>query len=675
MLTLKDVKGVGDATIKKLHDLGINNVFEVFSFLPRKYVDLKTPVKVLDAEPGQLALFEGRVEKVSAVSMRGKRSFFVTFSDNLDGNRIFFKSTFYNMPFLHDSFEIGQNYRLLTRLSNDIGSLSVVNPSLEKAEKISKLDGIYTVYPLRGVFGQNAYKNIVYSALDTLKNVSYDDTILSKVSRDLANCFELAHRPTSVEIAQRAVNALASIDVAIMLSIYRKLRDNTQKLRKVFYNFNNFRIVDFENALGFKPTITQTQAFEDIMADLTSPYCMSRIVSGDVGSGKTAVAFFAMYLASFSHRQCALMTPTEILAKQHAEKFAPLAKLLGINFALLTSSTSTSEKKRILSELKDGVIDCVIGTNSVVGDEVEYKDLALAIIDEQHRFGVNDRAKLEKKGAADVLSLTATPIPRSMALTFYDDIAISRIEKRADAKTSVKTTVTSDIAFALKSIVASLKDGKQAFIVCPSIVDAEGNDLMSIESFLRDFGRYFEDFECSVMHGKLTNEEKESAMKDFSSGKTRLLIATTVIEVGIDTKASEILILNADRFGLASLHQLRGRVGRDGSPANCILYSSNKGEKAIERLSTLEKSNDGQYLAEVDFAMRGAGDFIGTKQSGISLTPIFGLQMNGEVLGNAKSYADTLSSLSLNELIALTHCSRAKVDDFVEKISKVTINS
>ena len=675
MLTLKDVKGVGDATIKKLHDLGINNVFEVFSFLPRKYVDLKTPVKVLDAEPGQLALFEGRVEKVSAVSMRGKRSFFVTFSDNLDGNRIFFKSTFYNMPFLHDSFEIGQNYRLLTRLSNDIGSLSVVNPSLEKAEKISKLDGIYTVYPLRGVFGQNAYKNIVYSALDTLKNVGYDDTILSKVSRDLANCFELAHRPTSVEIAQRAVNALASIDVAIMLSIYRKLRDNTQKLRKVFYNFDNFRIVDFEKALGFKPTITQTQAFEDIMADLTSPYYMSRIVSGDVGSGKTAVAFFAMYLASFSHRQCALMAPTEILAKQHAEKFAPLAKLLGINFALLTSSTSTSERKRILSELKDGGIDCVIGTNSVVGDEVEYKDLALAIIDEQHRFGVNDRAKLEKKGAADVLSLTATPIPRSMALTFYDDIAISRIEKRADAKTSVKTTVTSDIDFALKSIVASLKDGKQAFIVCPSIVDAEGNDLMSIESFLRDFGRYFEDFECSVMHGKLTNEEKESAMKDFSSGKTRLLIATTVIEVGIGTKASEILILNADRFGLASLHQLRGRVGRDGSPANCILYSSNKGEKAIERLSTLEKSNDGQYLAEVDFAMRGAGDFIGTKQSGISLTPIFGLQMNGEVLGNAKSYADTLSSLSLNELLALTHCSRTKVDDFVEKISKVTINS
>lgn len=675
MLTLKDVKGVGDATIKKLHDLGINNVFEVFSFLPRKYVDLKTPVKVLDAEPGQLALFEGRVEKVSAVSMRGKRSFFVTFSDNLDGNRIFFKSTFYNMPFLHDSFEIGQNYRLLTRLSNDIGSLSVVNPSLEKAEKISKLDGIYTVYPLRGVFGQNAYKNIVYSALDTLKNVKYDDSILSKVSKDLATCFELAHRPDNVQTAERAVNALASIDIAIMLSIYRKLRDNSQKSRNVFYNLSNFRIVNFEKALGFAPTITQTQTFEDIMQDLVSPFNMSRIVSGDVGSGKTAVAFFAIYLCSFAHKQCALMAPTEILAKQHAEKFAKIANALDINFALLTSSTTTSERRRILSGLKDGSIDCIIGTNSIVSEDVEYKNLSLAIIDEQHRFGVNDRAKLEKKGARDVLSLTATPIPRSMALTFYDDIAISRIEKRESAKTNVKTTVTSDIDDALKRIIDSLRNGKQAFIVCPSIVDAEGNDLMSIESFMRDYGGYFDGFACSIMHGKLSNDEKEAAMRDFSSGKTNLLVATTVIEVGIDTKASEILILNADRFGLASLHQLRGRVGRDGSPANCILYSSNKGEKAIERLSTLEKSNDGQYLAEVDFSMRGAGDFIGTKQSGISVTPIFGLQMNSEVLKNAKSYADGLSNLSLNELLALTHCSRSKVDDFIEKIEKVTINS
>ena len=229
---------------------------------------------------------------------------------------------------------------------------------------------------------------------------------------------------------------------------------------------------------------------------------------------------------------------------------------------------------------------------------------------------------------------------------------------------------------AVDFVIDKLKRGKQAFIVCPSIVDAEGNNLMSIESFLRDFGNLFGDFSICVMHGKLKNDEKEQAMADFSSGKTQLLIATTVIEVGIDTKASEILILNADRFGLASLHQLRGRVGRDGSEAHCLLHSSNKGERAIQRLETLEKSNDGQYLAEMDFAMRGAGDFLGVKQSGRSLTPIFSLQINAQILSNAKEYAEkNLSNLSLSELLALTRTSKSGIDDFLAELGAVTLNS
>lgn len=263
-----------------------------------------------------------------------------------------------------------------------------------------------------------------------------------------------------------------------------------------------------------------------------------------------------------------------------------------------------------------------------------------------------------------------------MALTFYEDISISRIEKREDAQTNVKTKVYDDLQAAVGFILDRLKEGKQAFIVCPSIVDAEGNDLNSIESFMRDFGNLFSDFDACVIHGKLKNEEKERAMNDFSAGKTRLLIATSVIEVGIDTKATEILILNADRFGLSSLHQLRGRVGRDGSEAHCLLLSSSKSEKSIERLSTLEKSNDGQYLAEVDFAMRGAGDFLGVKQSGRSLTPIFSLQINSRILSNAKEYADkNLSRLSLNELLALTRTSKSKIEDFLSALSSVTLNS
>ena len=675
MLTLRDVKGVGDATIKKLHDLDIHSVFEVFSFLPRKYIDLKEPIKVLDAEPNQLCLLEGRVESLSGVTRSKTKSFFVVFSDNLANNKVYFKAMFYNMPFLHDGFSIGQSYRLLTRLTNDIGSLTVVNPSLEKIEKISKLDGIYTLYPLGNVMGQNAFKNIVYSALDSVKGLTYEGS-LAKINKDLGLCFEAAHRPSSVNIAQRAIDSLASIDLAIVLSIYRKLRRSTQKSRKVFYNFENFRILDYVSTLNFEPTDSQFQAFEDIFSDMNGDKYMSRIVSGDVGSGKTAVAFFAMYAAVKGGKQAALMVPTEILAKQHAKKFAQIASDTGIRFALLTSSLSQTERRKVLAGLKNGYYQCVIGTNSLVSDDVEYQNLALAVIDEQHRFGVNDRAKLEQKGACDVLSLTATPIPRSMALTFYEDIAISRIEKRQDAQTNVKTSLYSDLQAAVEFIANKLKEGKQAFIVCPSIVDAEGNDLLSIESFLRDFGDLFGDFSICVMHGKLKNDEKEQAMADFSSGKTQLLIAPTVIEVGIDTKASEILILNADRFGLASLHQLRGRVGRDGSEAHCLLHSSNKGERAIQRLETLEKSNDGQYLAEMDFAMRGAGDFLGVKQSGRSLTPIFSLQINAQILSNAKEYAEkNLSNLSLSELLALSRTSKSGIDDFLAELGAVTLNS
>lgn len=675
MLTLRDVKGVGDATIKKLHDLDIHSVFEVFSFLPRKYIDLKEPVKVMDAEPNQLCLLEGRVENVSSVTKSKTRSFFVIFSDNLANNKVFFKAMFYNMPFLHDGFEKGQEYRLLTRLTNDLGSLTVVNPSIEKVERISKLDGIYTLYPLGSVMGQNAFKNIIYSALDSLKGVYYEGS-LAKVNKDLALCFEAAHRPTSLNIADRAIESLASIDLAIVLSIYRKLCRSTQKSRKVFYNFENFRILDYVSTLNFEPTDSQFQAFEDIFSDMNGDKYMSRIVSGDVGSGKTAVAFFAMYAAVKGGKQAALMVPTEILAKQHAKKFAQIASDTGIRFALLTSSLSQTERRKVLAGLKNGYYQCVIGTNSLVSDDVEYQNLALAVIDEQHRFGVNDRARLEQKGAVDVLSLTATPIPRSMALTFYEDIAISHIKKREEAETNVSTKVYDDLHSAVDFVIDKLKRGKQAFIVCPSIVDAEGNNLMSIESFLRDFGNLFSYFSICVMHGKLKNDEKEQALADFSSGKTQLLIATTVIEVGIDTKASEILILNADRFGLASLHQLRGRVGRDGSEAHCLLHSSNKGERAIQRLETLEKSNDGQYLAEMDFAMRGAGDFLGVKQSGRSLTPIFSLQINAQILSNAKEYAEkNLSNLSLSELLALSRTSKSGIDDFLAELGAVTLNS
>lgn len=677
MLSLKDIKGVGDATIKKLYELDVTDVFKLFSFLPSKYIDLQQPISIAEAYPGQLCLFEGRAEKVSAVSQRGKRSFYVSFSDNLsDNNKLRFKATFYNMPFLHDSFEIGQSYRMLARLSKDTSTFEIVNPQLEKADKISKLKGIYTLYPLKGVMGQNAFKNVMYAALDDLKKLEYTGRT-AKINGDLAECFEVCHRPKDVESACKALERLAAIDMALALSIYRKSRDDSQKSRKVLYNLPKSIILDYKNALSFEPTESQQAAFCDILQDLNSPECMSRIINGDVGSGKTAVAFFAACCAASAGHQCAIIAPTEILARQHAEKFAQIARAFHINCAYLSGSTSSAERKNILSGLKSGEISCVIGTHALVSDDVEYKNLSLAVIDEQHRFGVNDRSKLEKKGACDILSLTATPIPRSLALTFYKDIAISAILKREGAKTDVKTRVISDVNAAVKHIVNECEtQEKQAFIVCPAIKDAEGYEIYSVESFSKEFALIFENTEVAILHGKLSDEQKNNTMLDFASGKIKILIATSVIEVGVDTKASEMLILNADRFGLASLHQLRGRIGRDGREAHCYLHCANNDESSALRLDTLCKSNDGQYLAEVDFAMRGAGELIGVKQSGTSQTPVFGLRMNARILKNAKEYADNeLVGFSLYELLALTRRSRTQAEEFMEIVNKVTLNS
>lgn len=675
MLTLAQIKGVGDATIKKLGELDIKSVFELYSFLPTKYIDLGAPISVVNAEAGQLNLFEGRVERVSAVAPRGRRSFYVSFSDNLSSGKIHFKATFYNMPFLHDSFTVGDDFRLFGRLSKNGGVFEIVNPQIEKLSRISKLRDIYTVYPLKGVFGQNGFKNIINNAIDELENVKYEGS-LSQINRDMSDVFVRLHRPKDISSAISAREELAALDLAIVLSIYKKQRLLTDKSRKVFYNLDDFRIDDYISALPYQPTASQTRAFEEILASLRGNGHSARIISGDVGSGKTAVAFFAMTAAAMGGRQAALMTPTEILAKQHAAKFESISKKLGISYALLTSSTPAVERKRILEGLSSGEISCVIGTQALIAENVRYKSLSLGVIDEQHRFGVNERRMLESKGATDILSLTATPIPRSMALTFYDDIQISTIEKRASAATNVKTKIVDNVTEGVKRIVSECKQGKQAFIVCPSIVDAEGFDLNSIESFIRDYGDMLDGISVKVLHGKMKENEKSEAMRAFADGEIQALIATTVVEVGVDTRASEILILNADRFGLASLHQLRGRVGRDGSEAHCIVHCGNASDRAMERLDIFCAHNDGQYLAEADFAMRGAGDFIGVKQSGNSVTPIFGLAMTAETLKNAKNYADLyLNRLTLEELSSLTRRSKARVDEFLSELNKVTLNS
>lgn len=663
-----------------MRELGINNIFELFSFLPSKYIDLKKPISITDAQNNQYSLFEGSVDTVSSVCIRGKKGFSILFKDILSVKNIYFKVQFYNQPYLKDVFIIGQSYRIFGKPTISRGSLVIVNPIYEKADNIKRLSGIFSVYPLKGIIGQNTFKNIVNEALNSaiLASRSYKGEIAA-VNDDLLKAFYSAHNPVNIVEGLDAIEKLATIDTAIIYQLYKITGNTAANYRKVLYNIQNNIILSYKNLLPYELTESQNDAISDIFNELTSQKNISRIINGDVGSGKTAVAFFALFAAFSAKKQAVMMAPTEILAAQHFQKFVNIFKAIGINSALLTSSLSFAEKKKLVADISDGKINVVFGTQALISKSVKYKSLALAVIDEQHKFGVSERAELENKGAVDVLSLTATPIPRSLALTFYDDIAISYIKKREDAQTCIRTEIIQDeaVASVLTKIIDNAVNGsEQSFIVCPSITDSEGYEIYSIEKFQKDYIKFLNKTEYAILHGKMSSEEKRVVMSEFASGKIKILLSTTVVEVGIDTKAKNIMIMNADRFGLATLHQLRGRVGRDGLSANCFLHSGSASEKAANRLEALIENTDGQALAEIDFDTRGAGEILGQRQSGLSKTPIFGLKLTSYVLKNAKTYAENkLCSFSGDTLLSIVRCPKSRVELYFDKVRDLTLNS
>ena len=675
MIQLNEIKGVGNRTVHKLNELNIFSVFDLLSFFPTKYIDLKRPVSILESEIGQFSLYEGEIKNISELSFGKNKHFSLTLQDINSEKQIYFKCTFFNQPYLKNSFEISQKIRFLGKISNFNGSYELINPKYENIDNLKNFQGIYTIYPLKNIIGQNTFKKIISNAFDKLLNIELNGKY-AEINALFLEKFQLVHNPNSIEIAYKTISDLASIDMGIALELYNKKQKYSIKHKKLLYNCDKNRVVDAISTI-FEPTQSQLQAFNDIDKDLTNSISMSRIICGDVGSGKTLIAFYAMCQCCLSGYQSAMIVPTEILAVQHFENFKFLSKLLNINCALLTSKTSLMEKKQIYSKLQNGQIDCIFGTQSILNKDIIYKNLALAVIDEQHKFGVFDRAKIEEKGALDILSMTATPIPRSMALTFYKNLNISRIEKRENAKSNINTKLIYDdkLDEVVGKLIENSKKGNQAFIVCPSIVDSEGFDLYSIQSFIEKYKSKFEKLNVSVLYGKMKNEEKNSIMQDFKNKKTSILIATTVIEVGIDTLANNILILNADRFGLATLHQLRGRIGRDGRKSTCTLHTKTKNLNAIDRLKSVCKINDGQKLAEIDFDSRGPGEFLGTKQSGIAKTPIFNLQMTSEILYNAKKFSKKLEIYSQKELFALTRMTKTEIDKYYEKIVQTTLNS
>ena len=665
-MKLTDIKGIGDATLAKLAELGIFEPRQLVLKLPSRYVDLNAPVRAAEAEHGAFCMLEGIVVGKTAPSKRGAKSFTVRLADCCDARGGGFKATFFNQPYYHAAFKEGERYRFLGKTGE--GEVTLINPVFEPVCKLKNLDGVFTVYPLKGTIGQNLFKKMVREALLALKTQE-------GMPDDVWEALDLAHFPPHSEEAEQGIVRLAAYDAATAVNIYKNTVNRGDRHRKVFYNLPNNIILSFVNSLSVTPTPSQMRTFNEIKTDLCSENDMSRIVSGDVGSGKTLTAFFAAVCAAHAGHQSAVMAPTEILAAQHFAKFSEVSKKLGIPCALLTSSVPRSDAAEIKERLASGELKAVFGTQSLLSPSVRFADLTLAVIDEQHKFGVNERAELQNKGARDVLTLTATPIPRSLALTFYEDIAVSHVERRAEASPNILTKIVSPqkLADMLSFVAEECKKGRQAFIVCPSIRDSEGFETLSVDGFMREYGRIFVDIPHAVLHGRMSGEEKDAVMSAFSRGELSLLVATSVVEVGVDTKASVMCVLAADRFGLASLHQLRGRVGRDGSQAYCFLHASHTSERALRRLSAVTECNDGAVVAERDFEMRGAGDLLGTVQSGATLTPGLGLPMTPGVLKAARELpackAKAITEYFLSSFAPETY------RKFAEKVVRVTLDS
>ena len=680
-MKLNEIKGIGAQMEKKLSALGIATIGDLVSFFPSKYVDLGLPTSVVNAEEGQFYLFEGEVVRVKESNSR-KKAFSVSFRDSIALKPLYFNAIFFNQPYLKNQFEVGRKFRLFSKISSS-GVSSIVNPIVEPLDKLQLLTkGIYTVYPLKNEIGQRTFKKLVYECFKQVGYIQSDESIKGCVStasteRTLYDALYQIHFPKDTNCCASAIETLASIDVAMGLKTYHKSKTSAVRIRKSFYNNNIADVFSlFKNAISFDLTDSQIKAIDDISRNLLSNENMSRIISGDVGSGKSVVAYYAMVFAALSGKQSAYMCPTEILATQQYDKFKQIADKLNISVALLTSSTRSADRRKILSGLKTGELKAIFGTQSLVSKEVEYSNLSIGIIDEQHRFGVSCRAELENKGATDVLTLTATPIPRTLALTLYDDIDVSSIYKRAEATTNISTKIVSEqkLDDLVKYVVKQCEDcNKQAFFVCPTIKDSDGLDLYSVEKFYESYLDKFRNLSVSILHGKMSNADKTAVMNEYAKGNIHIILATSLIEVGIDTKASIMVILNADRFGLASLHQLRGRVGRDGMPAYCFLHTKSTGAIALERLVAMENIDDGLILAEKDLEMRGTGEFLGTKQKGAMSSPYFKLPTNTRVLMRAKEMAkdsafDDITNV-MRELFG------ADYSNFENELKHVTLNS
>ncbi len=657
-ISVRYLKGIGPKREKVFAKSGINTVTDLLYYFPRRYEDRTNLVPISKLKLGEIQTIKAKVLALGQHNSWHRRRFNITeVAVGDDTGRV--SCVWFNRPYLKEYFKPGTEVILYGKVELYGAKLQMSNPEFEivadETDNQLSVGRLVPVYSLPEGFSQRTLRRLIKNTLDTylpkIKECLPYDIRQRNNLLNLAKSLLNIHFPENLDLQKEAYTRLSFEEFFLfqLPLVLRKLR-RKDKLG-IAHRVDGELVSDFIFRLPFKLTHAQEKALEEIKADLALPQPMQRILQGDVGSGKTIVATAACLMAIQGGYQAAFMVPTEILAWQHFNKIKEQVK--GVRAGLLTSSSEKKEKDKLYKQIASGDIDLIIGTHALLEGNVKFKNLGFVVIDEQHKFGVGQRALLPAKGAnPDVLIMTATPIPRTLAITIYGDLDVSVINELPPGRLAVKTILFEqpDRKQAYQLARNELKLGRQVYIIYPVIDESYVLDIAGAKKMYADLkAGEFKDFKLGLIHGRLKQEEQDKVMDEFKSGKIDLLVSTTVLEVGIDVaNAACMIIESAERFGLSQLHQLRGRVGRGKDESTCILISNAQTEEAKHRLSAMAKFSDGFRIAEEDLRIRGPGEFFGREQHGLSELKIANPLSQMQLLKKAREEAIKLLAADLH---------------------------
>ena len=646
---IRYIKGIGEQRAKALNKLGITTLRDLISWFPRKYDDRRQARRIADLVPGESACVAAMIAAEPKVShiRKGMDLIKVRAVDETGVLDI----TFFNQTWLKSQLIQGETYIFYGKAEGNLLRKTMASPIVEREGRGEFTGRIVPIYPLTAGVSQLILSRSIRQGLDACADI-LPDALPDQVRQDHHLCrigyaYENIHFPedeTALDLARRR---LAFEELFFFTIGLQRLRSRRETVR--VEPCGNVDMAEFYHALPFTLTEAQRRCVEEALGDMRSGQPMNRLCQGDVGSGKTMVAAACVYFMVKNGRQAALMAPTEILAQQHYNGLAPLLENMGIRCALLTGSTKAAVKRSIAAQLAAGEIDFAIGTHALITEGVAYADLGLVVTDEQHRFGVAQRAALAAKGQhPHTLVMSATPIPRTLALILYGDLDVSVIDQLPPGRQPIETYAVPGsyhprVYNFIRKLVA---EGRQAYIVCPMVEENDElpDERKAVTAYAQKLqAEVFPDLKVAFVHGKMKAKEKDAVMVAFAAHETDILVSTTVIEVGVDVPNAAVMVIeNAERFGLSQLHQLRGRVGRGKHQSYCILISDNQNEETKQRLKVMTKTADGFKIAEEDLRLRGPGDFFGERQHGLPGLRVADIGCDTQLLKEAQAAAEAL---------------------------------